>query len=369
MKTFNHKVEASVSCGCRGSEKNPIIGLLIGFLAAFLLLQTVNPCQADEVVMKNGDRIQGTVVSLSQGKLVFKTSYAGKINISWNQVAKLTTDEPMEVSLEGDKTVTSKLTTSESGDLVLKPEEGASPPPLKLTQVKTMDRPKPPETWHLDGNVNAGASMETGNTNTEKYSLIGNLKIYKMPHVLKFYAEFHKEWAKKKLSKDNWLGSGTYERFLTKKWFVWGGVVAQSDIFKSLDLRVNANVGPGYQIWHSNQKNLSVKLGPGYTFEKYTKKMKNFGNVDNREYLSAYWVLDFDMWFFQKLFQVFHHDDLLYDLENAGNWIVRTRTGIRVPLVSHLFTAFQFNYDWDNQPADGKDKYDQAWTFTIGWQF
>ena len=369
MMAFNHKAEASGSCGCRESEGKTITALRIGFLAAFLLLQTANPCQADEVVMKNGDRIQGTVVSLTQGKLVFKTSYAGKINISWDQVAKLTTDEPMEVSLGDNKTVTGKLTTSQAGDLVLKPEEGAPPPPLKLARVKTMDRPKPPATWDFTGNVNAGASKETGNTNTEKYSLIGNLKIFKMPHVLKFYAEFHKEWAKKKLSKDNWLGSATYERFVTKKWFLWGGAVAQMDQFKSLDLRANAAVGPGYQIWHSNQKNLSVKLGPGYTYEKYTKKMKNFGNVDNREYFSGYWVLDFDMWFFQKLFQVFHHDDLLYDLENAGNWIVRTRTGIRVPLVSHLFTAFQFNYDWDNQPADGKEKFDQAWTFTIGWQF
>ena len=364
-----HNSKESVSGGRKALIKYYILKGLFVLVAAVLLFQTANPCQADEVVMKNGDRIQGTVVSLSQGKLVFKTSYAGKINISWDQVAKLTTDEPMEVSLGDDKTATGKLTTSQSGDLVLKPEEGAPPPPLKLAQVKIMERPKPPAHWDFTGNVNAGASRETGNTNTEKYTLIGNLKIFKMPHVLKFYAEFHKEWAKYKLSKDNWLGSGTYERFLTKKWFLWGSAVAQSDIFKSLDLRANTAVGPGYQVWHSSQKNLSLKLGPGYTFEKYTKKMKNFGNVDNREYFSGYWVLDFDMWFFQKLFQVFHHDDFLYDFENAGNWIARTRTGVRFPLVSHLFTSLQLNYDFDNQPADGKDKYDQSWIFSIGWQF
>ena len=369
MMAFNHKAEASVSCGYRVSGEKTGTTFLMAFLAAFLFLQTANPCQADEVVMKNGDRIQGTVVSLSQGKLVFKTSYAGKINISWDQVAKLTTDEPMVISLGDDKTVTGKLTTSQSGDLVLKPEEGAPPPPLKLSQVKIMDRPKPPATWDYTGNVNAGASKETGNTNTEKYSLIGNLKIFKMPHVFKFYAEFHKEWSNKVLNKDRWLGSATYERFLTKKWFLWGGGVAQMDQFKDLDLRANVAVGPGYQFWHSNQKNLSIKLGPGYAYEKYTKKMKEFGNVDNREYFSGYWVLDFDMWFFEKTFQVFHHDDFLYDFEISSNWIVRTRTGIRFPLVSHLFTSFQFNYDFDNQPADGKDQYDQSWIFSIGWQF
>ncbi|MCG6881193.1 MAG: hypothetical protein LJE96_18880, partial [Deltaproteobacteria bacterium] len=128
--------------------------------------------------MKNGDRIQGTVISMSQGKLLFKTSYAGEISIKWDQVAKLTTDEPFEVSMGEDKTFRGKLTTSASGDLELKPDEGAPPPPLKLAQVKTMTRPKPPA-WDYTGNVNAGASKETGNTNTQKYSFIGNLKVFK----------------------------------------------------------------------------------------------------------------------------------------------------------------------------------------------
>ncbi len=344
-------------------------GLFFALWVIGILFQTVCPSMADEVVMKNGDRIQGTVVSLSQGKLVFKTGYAGDINISWDQVAKLTTDEPMEVSIGEDKPLKGTLSTSETGELLLKPKEGAVPPPLKLSAVETMSRPKPPETWRFSGNVSAGASRETGNTNTEKYNLIGNLKIAKMPHVFKFYGQFNREWSKSALTKDNWLGSGAYERFLTKKWFVWGGGTAQSDKFKDLTLLANAAIGPGYQVWHSDQKNLSMKLGPGYAYEKYSKKMKNFGNVDQREYFSAYWVFDFDMWFFQKLFQVFHHNDFLYDFQESANWVLRTRTGIRLPLISKLFASFQFNYDYDNQPADGKDKWDQSWIFSIGWQF
>jgi hypothetical protein len=344
-------------------------GLWMGLLLAFWLLGTATPCQAGEVIMKNGDRIQGTVISMTQGKLVYKTEYAGEITIKWDQVAKLTTEKPLEVTLTDDKRLEGKVATAQSGELLFYPEDGASPSPVTMAQIKSMERPKPPATWDFTGNIKAGASKETGNTNTEKYSFIGNLKIFKMPHVFKFYGEFHKEWSKNVLSKDNWLGSGTYERFLTKKWFLWGGGVAQSDKFKDLTLRANAAVGPGYQVWNSSEKNLSLKLGPGYTYEKYSKMMKNFGNVDHREYFSGYWVLDFDMWFFGKLFQVFHHDDFLYDFEDSANWVVRTRTGINLPLISKLFASFQFNYDFDNQPADGKDKYDQYWIFSIGWAF
>ncbi len=350
-------------------KKRSMSGWLLGLFMAVLLSTGVNPCLADEVVMKNGDRIQGTVVSLAQGTLVFKTGYAGKIKIKWDQVAKLTTEEPFEVSMGKEKTFKGKLSTSKSGDLEIEPEEGSPPPPVKLAQIKTMSRPKPPPSWDFSGNVNAGASRETGNTNTEKYNFIGNLKISKMPHVIKFYGEFNREWSKSALTKDNWLGSGVYERFLDKHWFLWGGGVAQSDKFKDLTFRGNVAVGPGYQVWNSDQKNLSMKLGPGYVYEEYSKNMAYLGNVDHREYFSAYWVLDFDMWFFEKLFQIFHHDDFLYDFQDSVNWVLRTRTGIRLPLISDFFTSFQFNYDYDNQPADGKDKWDQAWIFSLGWQF
>ena len=369
MKGFDHSGMRPKPCNCHREKKRKQDRLLIGFLTAFFLLLMTNPCRADEVVMKNGDRIQGTAVSMGQGKLLFKTGYAGEIKIKWDQVAKLTTDEPFEVSLGENKTFKGKLTTSASGDLEVKPDEGAPPPPLKLAQVKTMTRPKPPATWDYTGNINAGASKESGNTNTQKYNFIGNLKVFKLPHVIKFYAQYNKEWSKNTLTKDNWLGSGTYEHFLNKKWFLWGSGVAQSDKFKDLTLRANAAVGPGYQVWNSAEKNLSMKLGPGYTYEKYSKNMAFLGNTDSREYFSAYWVLDFDMWFFEKLFQVFHHDDFLYDLEESTNWVLRTRQGIRLPLISKLFASFQFNYDFNNQPADGKDKWDQAWIFSLGWQF
>ena len=190
-----------------------------------------------------------------------------------------------------------------------------------------------------------------------------------MPDVIKLYGEFHREWSKSVLSKDNWLGSATYERFLTDKWFAYANGVAQMDKFKDLDLRVNAGAGPGYQFWQSDEKNLSIRLGPAYGYEKWTKPMKNYGNKQTRQYFAAYWALDFDMWFFSKTFQIFHHDDFLYDFETSQNWVLRTRSGIRLPLISKLFASFQFNYDFDNQPADGKDKYDQSWIFGLGWQF
>lgn len=54
---------------------------------------------ADEVVLDNGDRITGKLVRLQEGKLIFKTDYAGEITIQAKKVSRLATDEPVETTL------------------------------------------------------------------------------------------------------------------------------------------------------------------------------------------------------------------------------------------------------------------------------
>jgi len=299
-----------------GDRINNLLKVMTMIAVGLWVMLAPKPASADELVMKNGDHLQGKVISMSLGKLVFKTSYAGDITIKWEEVETLTTDQPLEAYLRDEETLMGKIKVAENGTLILEPADGSPPVPVQLAQIKTLDRPKPPPGWEFSGNVSAGASKETGNTNTEKYNLIGNLKVSKLPHVIKLYGEFRKEWSSDKLSKDNALGSATYDRFLDKKWFVFGNATAQTDKFKDLDLLGNVAAGPGYQIWRSQEKNLSVRLGPAYAYEKYAKPMKFMNNKKQRDYFAGYWALDFDMWFFDKFFQVYHHDDILYSLQN-----------------------------------------------------
>ena len=353
----------------RGPNKLISACMKSAILAGLLTVLFVSTVNADELLMKNGDRLQGTVISMSLGKLVFKTSYAGEITIKWDQVAKLTTEKPLEAYLRNEQTLIGRVVAQEDGTVVFHPADGSPSVHVPLAQVKSMERPKPPAGWEFGGNVSAGVSKETGNTNTEKYNLIANATISKLPHEIKLYAEFHKEWSKNKLSKDNGLGSATYKRFLTKKWFVFGNGTAQMDKFKDLDLLGNVAVGPGYQFYRSRRINLAAQIGPAYVYEKYTKPQSYLNGKSQRDYIAGYWALDFDMWFFDKFFQVFHHDDFLYDFRDSTNWTVRTRTGVRIPMVMKLFASFQFKYDYDNQPANGKKKDDQSWVFGLGWAF
>jgi hypothetical protein len=68
----------------------------MALLVAVLLLGYAH---ADEVIMNNGDRLQGKIISMDSGELVLETTYAGKVTIAWDQVVRLTSEDILEISL------------------------------------------------------------------------------------------------------------------------------------------------------------------------------------------------------------------------------------------------------------------------------
>ena len=63
----------------------------------------VGPVFADQVEMKNGDRITGVIVTVEKGSLIINTSYAGQITIKWVEVTQLRTDSPAQVVLKDER--------------------------------------------------------------------------------------------------------------------------------------------------------------------------------------------------------------------------------------------------------------------------
>ena len=67
-------------------------------LALILLLLTGTAFAEDDVVIfKNGDRLTGEVKSLERGRLRFKTDATDTINIEWDEVAFLSSDQNIQV--------------------------------------------------------------------------------------------------------------------------------------------------------------------------------------------------------------------------------------------------------------------------------
>jgi len=339
------------------------------WIALLLAVLLMGYAHAGEVIMKNGDRLQGKIVSMESGKLVFETAYAGKITIAWDQVARLTSEDVLVISLPDEETFKGKAISAEDGTLILKPETGPATEPIAMAQVKTLEPPKPPEKWKFTARVTAGADTQNGNTESQNYNGDFLLGLSKRPHRISLYGEYNLETTSGERTANNSLLNLDYNRFMSEKWYIFGNGQAQRDEFQDLDLLWSVAGGLGYQVWESNEKNLSLKIGPSYVNENYSRPMVEFDNKDHRDYAAGFSAIDFDMWFFNRLMQLFHHDDGFLSFEDSDVWRLRTRTGIRIPIVHNIFTSLQYNYDWVNSPADGKRNYDSRVLFKLGWEY
>lgn len=82
-----------------------VVSLLAMGLSAMGLL-------ADQIVMKNGDRVTGSIIKKDAKDLTIKTEYFGVVTLPWEKVASVTADKPLNVVVGSGQTVQGTLTTT-----------------------------------------------------------------------------------------------------------------------------------------------------------------------------------------------------------------------------------------------------------------
>src|SRR5262245_55451952 len=75
---------------------------------------------ADQITLKNGDRVTGKIVKTDGGKLVVTTDLLGDVNVDLGVATNITTDQPVYVTLEDGRTVAGALTAT-AGKVELRP--------------------------------------------------------------------------------------------------------------------------------------------------------------------------------------------------------------------------------------------------------
>ena len=89
-------------------------------LVAILLLSLAIPVFADTVVLKNGDKLTGTIVKSDGKTLVLKTDYAGDLTIKFADIQSISTTGNLNVTA-GGKTAVGPVTTSNDQIVVAAP--------------------------------------------------------------------------------------------------------------------------------------------------------------------------------------------------------------------------------------------------------
>jgi putative salt-induced outer membrane protein YdiY len=94
---------------------------------------------ADQIVLKNGDRVTGSIVKKDGKTLTIKTEHFGVVTTDWDQVASITADKPVNVVLKDGKTAQGTLATSNGQVQVAGPGTNFSVAPADITTIRDAD--------------------------------------------------------------------------------------------------------------------------------------------------------------------------------------------------------------------------------------
>jgi putative salt-induced outer membrane protein len=221
-------------------------GLLLPFVLLALCLNTL----AEEVVLKNGDRLTGRIVERSEEMLTIETEYAGTITIKAEHIKDV---------LKPAAPVTSATTVETPAQ---KTSADAKPQPntLSLFGGRMMGLT---DGW--EGNANIGFSFSAGNTRTS--TLTTGIRAVKTGGIDKLTVYTRSQWHTNRnngslqTTQNAVWGGARYDRDLTDKQFGFISYDFERDRPKKLYFRSVFGGGTGYHAVKNDRTELDVLVG------------------------------------------------------------------------------------------------------------
>ncbi len=230
---------------------------------------------ADQVTLKNGDRVTGQIVKKDGDKLTVKTELMGEVSIPWSAVTSVVSSAPLVVVLPGGKSVNGALSTSEGALQVATPSGAETAPLAEVSAVRNADEQKQWERMQhpglLDlwaGYVDLGLSLVRGNAETTTFATSFNAA--RVTRTDKTTLQFNEIYSTALISGTSAStaqavrGGVDYNRNLKPRLFIDVFNQYEYDKFQDLDLRVVAGGGFGFKAVKSDRSTLDLAGGLDY---------------------------------------------------------------------------------------------------------
>lgn len=323
----------------------------------FCLLTAI--ASADELRLKNGDRLTGEVLKLDAGTVAFKTAYGGEIPIKWGEVVAITTQRPLLVAVTATPPRMATLATTTDGRVALR--EGVTTlSEVAIADVVSIAPPTPPLV--VTGGVNAGMLWTMGNTDVSSVHIDSQVTARRPSDRYTFDAVVNRATDRGIETARNASGSARYDRFLTKRLFVDANAIFTNDKFRDLDLRTALGAGVGYQLWQTPRGQLSVDGGLGYV-------RQNFSAAPDVSYAAVREATKLNVTLLPARADAFHHQDCYIGVTGDDQLFFRMQNGVRLAVAARLVATAQYNLDYDRRPSPGRRNTDRSTAITLGYKF
>jgi putative salt-induced outer membrane protein YdiY len=236
---------------------------------------------ADQVTLKNGDRLTGTVVKSDGKTLLLHTDAADDVTLKMDAIQDIKTDAQLHVTLKDGKSAVGPVTITD-GKIEIATKSSGTVEAAKddVTLIRndaeqaSYDKSLHPGLLHgWTGGTTVGFSVARGNSQTENLALAINAVHPTINSKITLYES--SIYTRNDLASPSIVANLTtaglrYDHDLTPKMFAFGAADFMSNALQYLDLRQVYTGGLGYHAIKNDNTILDFLGGVNYTHETYS---------------------------------------------------------------------------------------------------
>jgi hypothetical protein len=342
-------------------------------LRSLLVLGLFTAAWADQIVMKNGDKVTGSIVKKDAKTLTIKTTHFGTVTLPWAEVASVTADTPINVELPGGKTAQATLATEGEKVVVKAGTDVQSVPAAEIITLRNADEQKAYERllhpgfgdlWVIAGGINLAGTAGNAKTSTFTTPITAS----RLSNTSKTTVYFNFITASALVNGVSAAtaravrGGWAYNRNLKPRVFWNAFNDYEYDRFQSLDLRTVLGTGLGFAAWKGEKGRLDLVGGGAWNREKFDPAPRP---AFVRNAAEAYWGDDLT-YAFNSRFSFFQGYRMFNNLTKTGNYRQNFDMGFTTKLTSWLTWNASVSDRFLSNPAPGRKKNDFLYTTGFG---
>lgn len=240
---------------------------------------------ADQIILKNGDRLTGKIVKKDGDKIIIETESAGTVAILWTAVERIVSEAPLNLQLSDGQVIKGTVATAEEKievetetagrvevekeniEVVRSVEEQAR---FEAEQER-LSNPSLLELWR--GTVDVGFSLTTGNSKTRALTAGFRGSRETPGDKISVYANAiqasNSNSGQSVTTAQAVYGGIRYDYNLSERSFVFASGDFEYDKPQQLDLRTVLGGGFGYKLIRSDRTQLDLFGGATYNRENF----------------------------------------------------------------------------------------------------
>jgi putative salt-induced outer membrane protein YdiY len=332
---------------------------------------------ADHVVLRNGDRITGSLIKKDEKSLTFKSDVLGKVTIPWDKVESLSAERPVFVVLPGQDPVLATIEPQGDHLEVTTVDSSQTANVTDLLAIRSNDEQvayerllNPPWTELWAGSATLGWAGTRGNARSLSLNIGFNAaRVTKADKTDVHFNAIRSSALVEGVSEATAQairGGWAYGRNIKTR-LTWNAFNDyEYDRFQNLNLRFVAGGGLGYILWKGERGRFDLQSGAAYNHEAFSAN--NPEPAFTRDSSEAYMGNEFTFKL-SPVTSLYQNARIFSNLNRAGEYRVNGDMGANTKLTKWLTWNASVSNRYLSNPASGRKRNDFLYTTGIGVTF